>query len=63
MGEDARLTAARDREGRFSGYYQCSLCDATFRSNPDNRQEMLVIFARHVEQLHPSQKASSEKPN
>jgi hypothetical protein len=63
MGEDAHLVAATDRKGGFSGYYKCSLCDATFRPNPDNRQEMVVIFARHVELSHPSQKASSEKPH
>jgi hypothetical protein len=57
MGEDARLIAASDRKGGFSGYYRCSLCDATFRPNPDHRREMMVFFARHVEQWHPSQKS------
>jgi hypothetical protein len=58
MAEDAHLTAAKDREGRFSGYYKCSLCGAEFRPNPENRGEMMIIFTRHIERSHPSQ----EKP-
>ncbi len=41
MGDVAHLIAATDREGRFSGYYRCSLCDATFRPNPVDRCEMM----------------------
>jgi hypothetical protein len=61
MGEDAHLTAAKDREGRFSGYYKCSLCDAKFRPNPENRGEMMIIFTRHIERSHCSQQKAPEK--
>jgi predicted small metal-binding protein len=60
MEEGAHLTAAKDREGRFSGYYKCSLCVAEFRPNPDNREEMMITFAHHVREAHPSQKSIRE---
>ena len=42
--EDAHLTAAKDRNGRFSGYYKCSHCNAEFRPNPNNHMEMSIGF-------------------
>lgn len=58
MGEDARLTAAKDRSGRFSGYYKCSLCEAAFRLNPKNLGELGITFAAHVKLSHPADKAA-----
>jgi hypothetical protein len=52
MGEDARLAAAKDRAGRFSGYYKCSLCNAEFRP------ELAITFALHVKSVHPDAKTS-----
>jgi hypothetical protein len=54
MKEDAHLTAAKDRFGRFSGSYRCSLCNAEFRPNPKNLQEISNFFAAHVMYAHPA---------
>ena len=51
-GEAAHLTAAIDRNGRFSGYYKCSLCDSEFRPNPKNPGEIGATFAAHVRFSH-----------
>ena len=45
MGEDAHLIAAKDRNGRSSGYYKCSLCTAEFRANPEDRGELSKLDA------------------
>jgi len=58
MGEDARLAAAKDRAGRFSGYYKCSLCNAEFRPNPEDLKELAITFALHVKSVHPDAKTS-----
>jgi hypothetical protein len=63
MGEDAHLTAAKDRNGRFSGYYKCSLCNAEFRPNPKHLGEMAVTFAAHVRLSHPFDKTTREDAN
>jgi hypothetical protein len=52
MGTVAHLTAATDRNGRFSGYYRCSLCVAEFRPNPEQLEEMASFFAAHVQFSH-----------
>ena len=54
MNEGAHLTAAKDREGRFSGYYKCSLCKAEFRPNPKDLREISSFFAAHVRYSHPA---------
>jgi len=48
MGGDAHLDAAKDRNGRFSGYYKCSLCPAEFRPNPRHIGEMMIAFTANV---------------
>ncbi len=53
MREPPRLTAATDRNGRFSGYYKCSLCVAEFRPNPNQLGEMAFFFAGHIRLSHP----------
>ncbi len=63
MGEDAHLTAAKDRNGRFSGYYKCSLCSAEFRRNPHQLGEMIIAFAAHVRLSHPATKTTHEDVN
>ena len=60
MGEAAHLTAAKDRNGRFSGYYKCSRCDAEFRPNPKSLGEMAIAFAGHVRISHPADEATGE---
>jgi predicted small metal-binding protein len=57
------LTAAKDRKGRFSGYYKCSLCEAVFRPNPDNRSEIMSMLAAHIRLSHPVDKMTSEDVN
>jgi hypothetical protein len=52
MGTVAHLVAATDRNGRFSGYYRCSLCVAEFRPNPKQLEEMASFFAAHVRLSH-----------
>src|SRR5260370_25576543 len=54
MGEDVHLTAAKDRNGRFSGYYKCSHCQAEFRPNPKVIREIAASFAAHVKCSHPA---------
>jgi hypothetical protein len=56
MERDAHLTAAKDRNGRFSGYYKCSLCEAQFRPNPNNVEDMWRSFAAHLRLSHPAHK-------
>ena len=56
MGEDVHLTAAKDRTGRFSGCYKCSLCEAEFRPNPKNIREIAIFFAAHIRCSHPTLK-------
>ena len=56
MGTVAHLTAAKDRNGRFSGYYKCSLCAAEFRPNPNQLGEMAFFFAGHIRLSHPVHK-------
>lgn len=46
------LTVAKDRNGRFSGYYRCSLCVAEFRPNPKQLEEITSHFAAHVRLSH-----------
>jgi hypothetical protein len=60
MRESPRLTAATDRNGKFSGYYRCSLCVAEFRPNPECLKEMASFFAAHVRLSHPAQKTTPE---
>lgn len=56
----AHLAAAKDRSGKFSGYYKCSLCEAEFRPNPKCLGELSKTFAAHVQFSHP-QKETSDK--
>jgi hypothetical protein len=58
MGAVAHLSAAKDRNGRFSGYFKCSLCVAEFRPNPECLREMASFFAAHVRLSHPVQKTT-----
>jgi hypothetical protein len=60
MGEDAHLNPSKDRKGKFSGYYKCSLCPAEFRPNPRDRREMMIAFAAHVGLAHPAAKTNCE---
>ena len=53
MGPVAHLTAAKDRNGRFSGYYKCSHCNAEFRPNPKCPGELTKTFVAHVRVSHP----------
>ena len=55
MREPLRLIPATDRNGKFSGYYKCSVCVAEFRPNPDNIKEMAFFFAAHLRLSHPAQ--------
>jgi hypothetical protein len=48
------LNAAKDRSGRFSGYYKCSECLAEFRPNPSKLREMAFFFAAHLRLSHPA---------
>jgi hypothetical protein len=52
MGTVAHLIPAKDRKGRFSGYYKCSLCVAEFRQNPKDPAELSRTFAAHVRLSH-----------
>jgi hypothetical protein len=61
MEDDIRLTAAKDRNGRFSGYNKCSLCDAEFRPNPENVREIAMFFAAHIRCSHPTLKTPPRK--
>lgn len=60
MGDTAHLSAVKDRNGGFSGYYKCSLCAAEFRPNPKNLGEMSGFFAAHVQSEHPADKTTHE---
>lgn len=60
MGTIAYLSAATDRNGKFSGYYKCSLCVAEFRPNPKQLGEMAFFFAAHVRLSHPAQEATRQ---
>ena len=62
MNEGAHLMAAKDRNGRFSGYYKCPLCKAEFRPNPKFPQEILIIFAAHVRYSHPASETTRQGP-
>lgn len=48
----AQLNMSRDRKGRVSGHYECSVCGAPFRPNPKIWGEMATLFAVHVGTLH-----------
>ena len=48
----AHLIPAKDRKGRFSGYYKCSLCTAEFRPNPKCLGELSKTFAAHLRLFH-----------
>jgi len=64
MKEDAHLIAAKDRTGRFSGYYKCSLCVAEFRGDdPKQLKETAFFYAAHVRLAHPPDKATLEDLN
>ena len=54
------LNAAKDRNGRFSGYYKCSDCLAEFRPNPNKLGEMAFFFAAHVRLSHPTPVTNGE---
>jgi hypothetical protein len=58
MGAVAHLLAATDRNGRFSGYYKCSLCAAEFRPNTKQLGEMAFFFSAHVRLSHPAQQTA-----
>ena len=60
MRELLRLIPATDRNGKFSGYYKCSVCVAEFRPNPDDIKEMTFFFAAHVRLSHPAQETPPE---
>jgi len=61
MGEDAQLIVAKDRNGKYSGYYKCSLCNAEFRQDPDDRGELSKTFAAHVRFSHtPKENSGSD---
>jgi hypothetical protein len=60
MGKVAHLTTGKDRTGRFSGYYKCSLCPAEFRPNPENVREILIFFAAHIRLSHTASKTTRE---
>ena len=60
MGTIPRLTAAIDRNGKFSGYYRCSLCVAEFRPNPKCLKEIATFFAAHVRLSHPAQETTRQ---
>ncbi len=53
------LTASTDRNGRFSGYYRCSLCVAEFRPNPEHLGEMASFFAARVRLSHCDDEATA----
>jgi hypothetical protein len=63
MREDAHLIAAKDRNGRFSGYYKCSLCVPEFRGDPKQLKEMAFFFAAHIRLSHPSDQDGLEDLN
>ena len=56
-----RLIAAKDRNGRFSGYYRCSNCTAEFRPNPEDPGELRKTFAAHVRLSHSTDCADTLK--
>jgi hypothetical protein len=56
----AHLTAAKDRHGKFSGYYKCSLCGAEFRPNSKCLAEMWETFAAHVQFSHPQKETKDD---
>ena len=55
MGAVAHLTVSTDRNGRFSGYYKCSLCNAEFRPNFRDVGQLSRDFSAHVRLSHPAQ--------
>jgi uncharacterized C2H2 Zn-finger protein len=63
MGETAHLIAAKDRNGRFSGYYKCSRCAAEFRPNPKYIGELSKSFAAHVQFSHSDDAATRKVGN
>ena len=63
MRESPYLTAAKDRNGRFSGYFKCSLCVAEFRPNPEHVKEMAFFFAAHVRLSHCGDQTTDKGPN
>jgi hypothetical protein len=63
MGKEGHLTAAKNRKGRFSGYYKCSLCQAEFRPNLNNLGEISKMFAAHLRLSHPDDKKPLEDVN
>lgn len=63
MAALVHLIAVPDRNGRFSGYYRCSLCMAEFRPNPKDRGELAKVFADHVRHAHPEQISARQDVN
>jgi len=63
MGEVAQLIVAKDRNGKYSGYYKCSLCNAEFRPTPKDVKEMAFFFAAHVRLSHPTRENSGKDVN
>lgn len=63
MAERVCLKPSADRKGRFSGYYECSLCGSKFRPNPKNPGEMLASFKTHTKFSHPREIALTENVN
>jgi hypothetical protein len=61
MREDTHLIAAKDRCGRFSDYFKCSLCNAEFRRNLTNPREIALLFAAHIRLSHADPKATRKQ--
>ena len=63
MGIAAHLIPAKDRKGKFSGYYKCSLCPAEFRSNPECPGELSKTFDSHAKYSHSDSNTEDLSPS
>jgi hypothetical protein len=52
LNENAKLEREKDRNGKPTGCYVCSLCGERFKPNPANHGEMRTTFRVHVGAKH-----------
>jgi hypothetical protein len=58
MANNAHLVPVKDRDGKFTGDYKCSLCDDTvFRPYPGKQSVLNEEFNAHKRLSHPPQKS------
>jgi hypothetical protein len=50
---EIKLQSVKDANGRFTGFYSCSACDAEFKPHPLKLEAMSQEFTSHAMRQHP----------